>query len=148
MEKTEKTRYLIIGNSAGGIGAAEAIREVDRSSSIIIVSDEAYPVYSRPLISKYLAEKRPLERMLFRSADFYQDNHIKTLLGRKAEELDTDAHSVRLDDNTSIVWEKLLLATGGLPIIPPIEGSESDDKIPIRIPYSAKEGTVIIILAK
>jgi len=29
MVEKEKTRYLIIGNSAGGIGAAEAIREVD-----------------------------------------------------------------------------------------------------------------------
>jgi len=122
MGKTEKTKYLIIGNSAGGIGAAEAIREVDRSGSIIIVSDEPYHVYSRPLISKYLAEKRPLERMLFRPADFYENNRIKTLLDKKAEKLDTDAHTVRLNDDTSIACEKLLLATGGLPIVPTMEG--------------------------
>jgi NAD(P)H-nitrite reductase large subunit len=126
MGKTERVKYLIIGNSAGGIGTAEAIREVDKAGSIIIVSDEPYPVYSRPLISKYLAEKRPLERILFRPADFYEDKHINTFLGRKAEELDTDAHAVRLNDDTTIVWEKLLLATGGLPIVPPMEGSDSD----------------------
>ena len=50
------TRYLIIGNSAGGIGAAEAIREIDREGQITIVSDEPYPCYSRPLISKYLSQ--------------------------------------------------------------------------------------------
>jgi NADPH-dependent 2,4-dienoyl-CoA reductase/sulfur reductase-like enzyme len=44
-----EAKYLIIGNSAGGIGAAEAIRQVDRSGSITIVSDETYPAYSRPL---------------------------------------------------------------------------------------------------
>ena len=37
-----RTEYLIIGNSAGGIGAAEAIREVDKAGSVIIVSDEPY----------------------------------------------------------------------------------------------------------
>jgi NAD(P)H-nitrite reductase large subunit len=126
MGKTERVKYLIIGNSAGGIGTAEAIREVDKAGSITIVSDEPYPVYSRPLISKYLAEKRPLERILFRPSDFYEDNRINTFLGRKAEELDTDAHAVLLDDDTAIVWEKLLLATGGLPIVPPMEGSDSD----------------------
>jgi NAD(P)H-nitrite reductase large subunit len=64
MAKIEKVKYLIIGNSAGGIGATEAIREVDRQGSLAIVSDEPYPVYSRPLISKYLAERCPLEKML------------------------------------------------------------------------------------
>ena len=70
MARTEKIRYLIIGNSAGGIGAAEAIREVDKAGTITIISDEPYPVYSRPLISEYLASRCPLERMLFRPPDF------------------------------------------------------------------------------
>ena len=51
MTNNERVKYLIIGNSAGGIGAAEAIREVDEKGSMAIVSDEPYPVYSRPLIS-------------------------------------------------------------------------------------------------
>lgn len=54
-KKALSTKYLIVGNSAGGIGAAEAIREVDKKNSITIVSDEPYPAYSRPLISEYLA---------------------------------------------------------------------------------------------
>jgi NAD(P)H-nitrite reductase large subunit len=58
MEKTERIKYLIIGNSAGGIGAVEAIREVDKSGAITVVSDEPYPVYSRPLISDFLARKK------------------------------------------------------------------------------------------
>lgn len=81
-----KTDYLIIGNSAGGIGAAEAIREVDKAGSITIISDEPYPAYSRPLISEYLAEGRPLDKMLYRQADFYEKNNIHTFLGGKAEE--------------------------------------------------------------
>jgi len=126
MTKIEKVKYLIIGNSAGGIGAAEAIREVDKAGKITIVSDEPYPAYSRPLISEYLAERRPLERMLFRPADFYKVNNIQAILGRRVERLDTSARTVELDDGRRISWGRLLLATGGLPIVPRIEGMERE----------------------
>jgi len=119
-----KSKYLIVGNSAGGIGAVESIREVDKEGAIILVSDEPYPVYSRPLISEYLAEKCSLERMMYRPADFYGKNGVRALLGRKAGRLDVEAHTVELDDGSKIVWEKLLLATGGKPIVPPAKGIE------------------------
>jgi len=121
--KTE-AKYLIIGNSAGGIGAAEAIRQVDKAGAIIVISDEPYPAYSRPLISEYLARRCPLEKMLFRPADFYEKSNIRTFLGRKVERLDIDEHAIELKDGESITWEKLLLATGALPIVPQIEGIE------------------------
>jgi len=116
------TKYLIIGNSAGGIGAAEAIRQVDKAGHITIVSDEPYPAYSRPLISKYLARECSLEKMLFRPADFYDQNSIIPLLGRKVKRLAPDSHAAELDGGEEIVWEKLLLASGGVPIVPKMEG--------------------------
>jgi NAD(P)H-nitrite reductase large subunit len=122
MTREEKIKYLIIGNSAGGIGAAEAIREVDKVGAITIVSDEPYHVYSRPLISEYLSENCPLERMLFRPADFYEKNNIQAILGQRVTGLNIDNHDIKLEDSRRIIWEKLLLATGGLPIIPKIDG--------------------------
>ena len=122
MTKEEKVKYLIIGKSAGGIGAVEAIREVDRDGAITIISDEPYPAYSRPLISEHLAEKYPFEKMLFRPLDFYQKNSIQTILGQKVTGLNIDKHDTKLEDGRTITWEKLLLATGGLPIIPKIDG--------------------------
>ncbi len=98
MARIEKVKYLIIGNSAGGIGAAEAIREVDKAGSILIISDEPYPAYSRPLISEHLAERYPLEKMLFRPADFYERNNIRTLLGKKVERLDLTEHTIELQN--------------------------------------------------
>ena len=119
-----KAKYLIIGNSAGGVGAAEAIREVDKVGSIVIISDEPYPTYSRPLISEYLAEGYPLEKIMFRPADFYQKHNIGTCLGKKVKRLDIGKHTIKLEDEREITYEKLLLATGGLPIIPQVEGIE------------------------
>jgi NAD(P)H-nitrite reductase large subunit len=119
-----QTRYLIIGNSAGGIGAAEAIRQVDKEGALTIISEEPYPAYSRPLISKYLARERTLEGILFRPLDFYDQNNILFLPGKKVTHLELDARTARLEDGEQIVWEKLLLAVGGKPIFPKMKGSD------------------------
>lgn len=125
MARLSNVKYLIIGNSAGGIASAEAIRCVDKNSPIAIVSDEPYLAYSRPLISEYLAEKCSLERMLFRPADFYTTNGINAILNKKVAQLNTVEKSAQLNDSTEIGWEKLLLATGGLPTIPRMRGLRS-----------------------
>ena len=119
-----QTRYLIIGNSAGGIGSAEAIRQVDKESTLTIVSEEPYPAYSRPLISKYLAGERTLEGILFRPLDFYEQNNILFLPGKKVTHLELDQRAAQLEDSEQIAWEKLLLAVGGKPIFPKMKGSD------------------------
>jgi NAD(P)H-nitrite reductase large subunit len=121
-EKLLKTKHLIVGNSAGGIGAAEAIREVDREAPITIVSDEPYLSYSRPLISKYLTGERTFKNMLFRSPDFYSRNKITSLLGKRVNNLALSEHTAELESGERIVWEKLLIASGGVPIIPSMKG--------------------------
>ena len=115
--------YLIIGNSAGGIGAVEAIREVDTAGTIAIVADEIYQAYSRPLISKLLSGERTIESMLFRAPDFYQKNRIDFLPGIRAEKLNPSLHTVSLDNGTELTYSKLLLATGGEPISPQVTGN-------------------------
>lgn len=116
--------YVIIGNSAGGIGAAEAIREVDQEGRITIVSDEPYPAYSRPAISEVLARERTVERILYRSPDFYERMHIEAILGVPAREVDFEARRVLLEDGRAVPYDRLLLATGGAPFVPPMEGSD------------------------
>jgi len=124
MARTEKIKYLIIGNSAGGIGAAEAIREVDKVGTVAIVSDEPYPAYSRPLISEHLSAGRPLEKMLYRPPDFYEKNKIKTVFGDKVKRINFNEHNIELESGRTISWQKLLLATGGSPIVPKMEGKD------------------------
>ncbi len=119
-------KYVIVGNSAGGIGAAEAIREVDSEGSICIISDEPFPVYSRPLISEFLAGARTLEEMLYRPRDFYQQNAIEALLGQKVVGIDFPGARVALEEGESLPWERLLLAIGGTPIVPNIAGREKE----------------------
>lgn len=115
-------RYLIIGNSAAGVSAAEAIREVDREGSIAIVSDEPYHTYSRALIGHYLAGQTPVERMGYRPADFYERLGITPILGRRAVRLVVRRRQVELDGGELLKYGDCLLATGGRPFLPKIDG--------------------------
>ncbi len=125
MEYIERIKYLIIGNSAGGIGAIEAIREVDNNGTISIISDEPYPAYSRPLISDFLAGKQTIDKLNYRAADIYKQNDIKTIFGNRVTNLNLDNNTVLLESGHELGWDKLLLATGGTPIVPPMEGREA-----------------------
>ena len=111
-------RYVIIGNSAAAIGAVTAIREVDREGSMVLIAREPEHTYSRPLISYLLAGKVNEERMFYRGKDFYKKNGVETLLGVEIAGIDETAHAVRTADGRNIGFEKLLIATGGTPVVP------------------------------
>ncbi|MGI1690367.1 NAD(P)/FAD-dependent oxidoreductase [Thermoanaerobacter uzonensis] len=115
-------RIVIIGNSVAMVGAVEAIRKYDTSSEIIVISDETYHVYSRPLISYYLGNLVSEDKMIYREKDFYRKNKVETVFGIKAISIDERKKEVHLENGDSISFDKLLIATGGKPIIPPVEG--------------------------
>lgn len=115
-------KYVIIGNSAAGIACVEGIRSADAEGEITIVSDEPFAAYGRPLISYYLLGATDRQRMLYRPADFYERNKVRTLLGARAEKIDPAAQKIVLRGGGEIPYDKLLVATGSRPFEPPMEG--------------------------
>ncbi|MBC8560601.1 NAD(P)/FAD-dependent oxidoreductase [Fumia xinanensis] len=116
--------YVIIGNSTAAIGCVEGIRQMDKESNIILISSESYHTYSRPLISYLLYGKTDEERMKYRPDSFYKDNGCTLLTGKTVVSIDPKGKSVLLDNGEKIPYDKLLVATGSCPFIPPIEGLE------------------------
>lgn len=118
-------KYVIIGNSAAGIACVEGIRSADAEGEITIVSDEPFAAYGRPLISYYLLGATDRQRMLYRPADFYEKNRVRTLLGARAEKIDPAAQKIVLRGGEEIPYDRLLVATGSRPFEPPMEGIAS-----------------------
>ncbi|NOX97805.1 MAG: NAD(P)/FAD-dependent oxidoreductase [Nitrospirae bacterium] len=116
--------YLIIGNSAAGISGAEAIRKVDKTGKITMVSAEGYPPYSRCLLSYYLAGDIEEKKLLFRPEDFYEKNKIEVLLGKKVEKIEPEKKKVILAGKEEIAYDKLLIATGASPKLLNIKGED------------------------
>ena len=117
--------YFIIGNSAAGVSAIEAIREVDKEGQITVVSQEKYHNYSRPLISYFLGGEIDKSRIVFREKGFYKKNKVDLILGQKAANLDINAKTIRVAGKF-IHFDRLLISTGGSPIQPSIKGADLD----------------------
>ncbi len=120
------SKYVIIGASAGGIGAVEAIREVDLVGDITVISNEQVPQYSRPMISEYVSREANLNTMKYRIDEFWKNNKVNILTGKTATKIDFVNKYVELDGEEKISYERLLIATGGKPFVPQIEGGEKE----------------------
>jgi len=118
-------KYVIIGNSAAAIGCIEGIRSIDKEGSITVISRENWHTYSRPLISYLLLGKTDTERMKYRPDSFYEDNNCTVMLGTAAVRILPEQKQVITDDGKSIAYDKLLVATGSNPFVPPIEGMDT-----------------------
>ncbi len=114
--------YVMIGNSIAGTACIEAVRALDSQGSITIIGEEDHQCYSRPLISYLLQGKTDESRMTYRSPAFYEEHRVKVLSGRRATAINRDEKTVQLDSAEEIAYDKLLLATGSSPFIPPVKG--------------------------
>ena len=145
--------YVIIGNSAAAIGTISGIREFDSTGKITVISDEKYHTYSRPLISYWLQGKVSDKNIYYRPKDFYEKNGVETVLGKKVTKIDTANKAVILDDGLSIPYDKLMVATGSKPFVPPMNGLDkvhyhtfmSYDSVK-AIRSEAKEGMKVLII--
>lgn len=121
-------KYVIIGNSAAAVGCVEGIRSVDKSGEIVIISDEKYHTYSRPLISYLLLGETTEAKMKYRDPDFYKKNNVTAMLGEKVTEIDAKAKTVKTDKGNEIAYDKLMYAAGSSPFVPPMKGLEKVKK--------------------
>ena len=114
--------YVIIGNGTAAIACIEGIRTEDKQGEIALISAENRHCYGRPLISYKLLGRISADKMDYRPRDFYENNNVRTYLGREAVKIDAAAKTVVLDGGEKIPYSKLLVATGSRPFIPPVSG--------------------------
>lgn len=115
-------KYVIIGNSAAAIGTIQGIRLVDKTGQIVVISDEKYHTYSRPLISYWLKEQVTEENMRYRDEGFYEKNDVDTLFETRVTKINPDRKTVTIENGNEISYDRLMVATGSKPFVPPMEG--------------------------
>lgn len=116
-------KYLIIGASAAGLATAESIRKTDASGEITIITKEAYLPYSRPSISYYLKGKVEEKNMFLRKASYYKENKINIITDTNVTKIDRENKTVKAG-RKEFAYDKLCLATGSKPFIPPMKNVE------------------------
>ncbi|MFA6102710.1 MAG: FAD-dependent oxidoreductase [Victivallaceae bacterium] len=114
-------KYAIIGGSAAGIAAAAEIRKLDRKGELtIICRDMLY--YSRCQLHMVASGAASVEQICLKPAGWAEDLDIKFMGGKTVSGLDTAAKTISLDDGQTVLYDRLLIATGTKTFFPPLEG--------------------------
>ena len=127
-----KTKYLIIGNGIAGLAAAREIRNKDENGSITMVSAESSLTYYRTKLTEYLWKDFSDDDLLVSKESWYKDKNINVILSKTVENIGVENNVIKLDDSKEIQYEKLLIATGSRPFIPPITGNLKEGIFALR----------------
>ena len=131
-------RLVVVGNGMAGMACVEQIlkyapslddaRDAPSASRgamfrITVFGDETHVNYNRILLSSVLAGEKSADDIVLNSLEWYEQNSIQLRLGVRITSVDPARKTVTGDDGSATSFDKLLLATGSNPLIPPIEGT-------------------------
>jgi 3-phenylpropionate/trans-cinnamate dioxygenase ferredoxin reductase subunit len=108
-----RVNHLLIGGGLAAGNCARWLREEGGEASILLVGREPDPPYNRPELSKgYLQDKEPREDVLFRPAEWWDEQRIELLTRTSVTKLDSAERVATLSTKEEIEFETALLATG------------------------------------
>jgi NAD(P)H-nitrite reductase large subunit len=116
-------RFVIVGGGVAGITAAIDLSR-RKAGEIVVYSDEEYPYYYRPQLTEFLAGDLPLSRLLRRPLSWYEERGISVRLGKPVTAIHPERKSISVTDGPDMPYDKLLLAMGSLPFVPPVQGTD------------------------
>lgn len=125
-------KVVIVGNGVAGVTAARTLRERDRDVKIIVFSEERYHYYPRPKLIEFIAGDAEQDSLFFYSEGWYKERAIEVHLACRVEAIDVGRRYVRLGDGAQIEYDRLLLANGSRPNLPPFEGVGQEGVFTLR----------------
>lgn len=124
--------YAIIGSGVAAISAAKAIRDKDKSGSIVIYGEEAMLPYLRIKLSKDLLKDLNNDKILLKKQQWYEKNNIKFFKDTRILKIDVENKFLISSKGENISYDKLLIATGSYNKTLPLIGSDKEGVFTLR----------------
>jgi assimilatory nitrate reductase electron transfer subunit len=116
-------RVVVVGN---GMAAARLVDELLARDvpglELTVVGDEPAPAYNRILLSAVLEGTHPEGEIALQDRALLERRGVRLVVGTRVAELDRDAGEVILEDGRRLPYDRVVLATGSIPTLPPIRG--------------------------
>lgn len=127
---TERQRLVVIGNGMAGARLVEEVlaRDADKRFEIVVFGDEPYGNYNRILLSDVLIGARDATDIFLNPLDWYVTHDVRLHAGVRVTEIDRPSKTVYGMSGTGVAerYDKLVLATGSRPVVPPMSGLSSN----------------------
>ncbi len=129
----DKPRLILVGNGMAGVKTLEELlQHAPDLYDITVFGAEPHGNYNRILLSPVLAGEMSLPEIMLNDLDWYRERGITLHAGRKVLAIDRARRQVLADDGNNTPYDRLLLATGSTPFVPPIPGSDLPGVIAYR----------------
>jgi len=141
------SNYLIIGNGVAGTTAAENIRKIDKKGNITMVTGEDLPFYYRIRLNEYISGEIEENDLVAKKEKWYRDQNINLELVTRIVGAKDKGKALITENNRTLSYDRLLIATGSHSFIPPIKGSEKKASFPFarsktRVTFRPMPGTL------
>lgn len=104
-------KYVIIGFGVAGVGAIEAIRSIDKTGEIVLISDDPHGYYSRPGLAYYLTGELHDKTLYPRTPEDLRRLKFKVIRGRVTK-IARENQTVEIEGADPLIYDRLLTATG------------------------------------
>ncbi|MBD7922247.1 NAD(P)/FAD-dependent oxidoreductase [Xanthomonas sp. Sa3BUA13] len=120
-----KPRLVVVGNGMAGIRTVEELLKLMPGMyDITVFGAEPHPNYNRILLSPVLAGEQRFDEIVLNPLAWYAEHGIRLHVGKEVTRIDRIRRKVIAADGTEAPYDRLLLATGSLPIVLPVPGKE------------------------
>ena len=121
----KKMPLVMIGNGMAGVRTLEELLKIAPDLyDISVFGAEPHPNYNRILLSPVLAGEQTLDEIVLNPLAWYEEHGITLHLGKKVVDVNRARRIVIAEDGTEEPYDRLLIATGSNPFIPPIPGKD------------------------
>ncbi len=123
MTAAEKQRLILVGNGMAGMRTIDEVLARDRGRfDIEVIGAEPHPNYNRILLSSVLAGDKEIDDIILHPREWYAENGIRLATDETVVKLDVKARAVTTALGRTVPYDRLLLATGSRPFVPPVAG--------------------------
>ena len=130
---------VIVGAGVAGISAAESLRAASPTAEITLISNESEIPYYRLNLTRYLAGEIGEQDLPIHLANWYEEQKVRLMLGTEVSTIRPDEHIVELNTGEKLSFDKLLLAAGAHPFLPPIPGADQEGVTALRTVEDARK---------
>jgi nitrite reductase (NADH) large subunit len=123
---------VIIGGGIASLSAAEASRRTAPEASITLINMEDDLPYYRMNLTRYLAGEISVKDLPIYPETWYDEQGITLMNGAEVTSIDRKAGMLSIKGHPDIRYDKLVLAVGAHPSIPPISGTDLKNVVSLR----------------
>ena len=132
----EKLKLVLIGNGLAGMRCLEDLLDMapDRYE-VTVIGEEPWGNYNRIMLSPVLSGEKTIEDIMLHPHAWYSDKGIKFIADDPAIKIDRTRKTVHTEKGETVDYDRLIIATGSKPFIPPVQGVDLKGVISFRDIY-------------